>query len=364
MFRAVDFDQHESVHHFADAATGLRAIIAIHSTARGPSAGGTRVWRYDSDEDALRDALRLSRGMSYKNAMADLPLGGGKAVVLRPAVITDRAALLEAYGRCIEQLGGRYVTAEDVGVTPQDMRAVARATRHCAGLPDGDSASGDPSPFTARGVFGGIQACVRRRLGREDLQGVRVAVQGVGHVGADLCRRLAEAGAVLTVTDLDADLVRSVVERTGAQTAPVDAIYDQDVDVFAPCALGAVLNPDTIGRLRCSIVAGAANNQLSESAMGQRLAQRRILYAPDYVINGGGIINVAAEVVARRENRPYDVTWTHAKIDTLMATLAEVLDTAIAKNRSPHDVADEMARARLARPAGSMASSNTEIAPV
>ncbi len=352
LFDRAAFDDHEGVHLFHDAATGLRAIIAVHSTARGPAAGGTRFWSYADDDDALTDALRLSRGMSYKNAVADIPFGGGKGVVLRApdegAPEAARRALFTAYGRAIESLGGVYVTAEDVGVTPEDMRAVARSTRHVAGLPDGEAASGDPSPVTARGVFEGLKACVRRRLGRDDLAGVGVAVQGTGHVGARLCGHLAEAGARLIVTDVSEDAAARVAAETGAERVATDAIYDAEVDVFAPCALGAVLNSDTIPRLRCSVVAGGANNQLSEEAMDGALRERGILYAPDYVINGGGVINVAGEILAARESRRFDPRWVEEKLTALIATLESVLDRAIAAERPTQGVADELARARLA----------------
>ncbi len=343
VFERPSFDGHESVHFFSDADTGLKTIIAIHSTALGPGAGGARMWTYPSSEEALRDVLRLSRGMSYKNAMADLPLGGGKAVILKPEGGFDRPALFEAYGRCVDALGGRYITAEDVGVGPDDMRAVRKATRHVAGLTEGVAASGDPSPVTAKGIFNGIRTSVRRAFGRDDLAGVRVAVQGVGHVGGYLCDFLADAGAELVVTDVDKDLLAAVAERAGAEVVAPNVIYDAEVDVFAPCALGAVINPETIDRLRCRVVAGGANNQLESPEMGTELAKRGVLYAPDYVINGGGIINVAAEIAG-----DYDPAWVAAKLDQLSATLDEVFERAAAGGRPPHEIADQMARERIA----------------
>jgi leucine dehydrogenase len=343
VFERPSFDGHESVHFFHDEDTGLKAIVAIHSTARGPGAGGVRMWTYPSSEEALRDVLRLSRGMSYKNAMADLPLGGGKAVIMKPEGEFDRTALFEAYGRCVDSLGGRYITAEDVGVGPEDMIAVRRSTRFVAGLTEGAAASGDPSPVTARGVFNGVKTCVRRGLDRDDLAGVRVAVQGVGHVGGYLCDFLADAGAELVITDVDKDLLGRVAERTGAAVVEPDAIYDADVDVFAPCALGAIINPKTIDRLKCKIVAGGANNQLETPAMGVELAERGILYAPDYVINGGGIINVAGEI-----SGDYDPEWVNDKLKQLDATLDEVLQRAADSGRPPHEIADEVARERIA----------------
>ena len=341
------YDDHEAVTFAADPATQLHAVIAVHSTALGPAGGGTRFWSYPSAADALTDALRLSRAMSYKNAMADLPLGGGKGVVMRPAGAFDRAALFEAYGRAIERLGGSYITAEDVGVGVEDMRAVRRSTRFVAGLPEGRAASGDPSPLTAQGVFLGIQSIVRRALDRSDLDGVRVAVQGVGHVGAHLCRLLHEAGASLVVTDIDEAAVAAMVDRYGAAAVAPDAIYDADADVFAPCALGSTINPDTIERLRVKAIAGGANNQLASPEMGDRLAEKGVLYAPDYVINGGGIINVAAEI-----SGVYDPDWVHTKIVQLNATLEAVFDRAAAERRPTDQVADDMARERIARVRG------------
>lgn len=343
VFEREAFDDHEGVHFFCDKRAGLRAIIAVHSTARGPAAGGARLWSYPDSDAALRDALRLSRGMSYKNAMADLPLGGGKAVILRPEGTFDRAALFEAFGRAVDSLGGRYYTAEDVGVGPDDMKAARRCTRFVAGLPDGEAASGDPSPMTARGVFLGVKSCVRRAFQREDLRDVRVVVQGVGHVGAYLCHLLHDAGARLIVSDVNLDAVREVEARYGARSVAPDAVYDQEAEVFAPCALGGVINPQTIDRLRVAAVAGAANNQLETPEMGAALAKRGVLYAPDYVINGGGIINVAAEIAGR-----YDLAWVEEKVAQLNATLEEIFDRAAAEGRPTNEIADEIARARIA----------------
>lgn len=378
---------HHAVFEVSDPRAKLHGFIAVHSTALGPAAGGTRFWSYASREEALNDALRLSEGMSYKNAMAALPLGGGKAVIIKPQGAFDREALFEAYGRAIDTLAGLYITAEDVGVTPDDMVVIARKTRHVAGLPmDGEgaappraaapekgffagikslfgrkaqetsaadtagagfpnyaAASGDPSPVTARGVFRGIQACADRKLGSSDLTGRRVAVQGVGHVGAYLCQHLFNAGALLTVTDVNQAALEEMVSRFGATVVAPDAIYDVEADIFAPCALGGVLNQDTVERLRVQIVAGGANNQLATPDMGEALVRRDILYAPDYVINGGGIINVAAEVSGR-----YDPEWVDTKLDALMDNLGRVLDIAIAGGVSTQSVADEFAQARLA----------------
>lgn len=346
MFDKTAFAGHESVHHFFDAATGLRAIIALHSTVRGPGAGGCRMWNYATADEALVDALRLSEGMSYKNAMADLPLGGGKAVIWGDSRTGKTPDLFRALGRAIESLQGRYWSAEDVGVSPVDMAFAAEETRYVAGLSKGEAASGDPSPVTARGVFLGIKAAAARVFGTDDLTGRRVAVQGVGHVGAFLCANLAEAGAHLVITDVNSDALRTVAAATGAGIVVPDAIYDADAEIFSPNALGAVINPQTIGRLKARIIAGGANNQLSTPDMGERLRERGVLYAPDYVINGGGIINVAAEI-----SGAYDPAWVEAKVQTLIATLGQVLDKALADGRATNRVADEMALRRISESA-------------
>ena len=277
------FDNHEAVYRIRDDATGLNALVAIHSTKRGPAAGGTRWWTYADDDAALTDALRLSRGMSFKNAMAGLPAGGGKGVIVRGADKTP--ALMEAFGRAIETLAGRYVTAEDVGITEADMVAVARATRHVTGLPrPAGSVGGDPGPATSQGVFVGMRAAIAAAYGKRSFEGTHVAIQGVGSVGLGVAERLHAAGARLTVADVDAGRVRLAVERTGARVVSVDEIARVEADVFSPCALGAVLSADTIPELAAGVVAGAANNQLAGPTDGARLHARGIVYAPDYVI--------------------------------------------------------------------------------
>ncbi len=290
------FDDHERVLFCRDAATGLQAIIAIHSTALGPAAGGCRMWSYANDAEALHDVLRLSQGMSYKNAMAGLHFGGGKAVIIKSSGCNGSDALFERFGRFVDTLNGDYITAEDVGMTVQIMQTIARTTKHVTGLPtENGKAGGDPSPKTAFGIFSGIEAAVRFKLDRNTVSGLSVAVQGVGHVGYHLCRLLSEAGASLKVADIDDARVRKVCDEFGAKkTAPDDILY-QSVDVVAPCALGAILNATSISKLQAPIIAGGANNQLETLADGQRLADAGILYAPDYVINAGGIVNVACE---------------------------------------------------------------------
>lgn len=336
------FDNHEKVLFATDKDTGLRAIIGVHSTARGPSVGGCRFWKYENSAAALDDVLRLSQGMSYKNVMADLPIGGGKSVIMKPDGDFNREALFQAFGRAVDSLNGHYITAEDVGVSPADMVSVSKSTRHVTGLPEGKAASGDPSPVTAEGVFRGIRACVKRG-GFSDLSGVRVAVQGAsGHVGNYLCGHLAKAGAQLIVTDINLDGLKPLADQFGATIVDKDAIYDQDADVFAPCALGSIINPDTIDRLKVKIVAGAANNQLSTRDMGAKLQERGILYAPDYVINAGGIINVMGEI-----RGDFDPAWVQGKLENLETTLGEILDRAENEGRPANVIADEMARARI-----------------
>jgi leucine dehydrogenase len=345
MFESEAFDAHESVTFFNDAASGLRAIVAIHSTALGPAMGGCRAWTYADSQAALTDALRLSRGMSFKNAIAGLPLGGGKAVILRRPgeAVTD--AQFEAFGDVVQRLGGRYVTAEDVGVSVANMASVARRTSYVSGLPpihDSRNAGGDPSPHTARGTFLGIRAAVRARLGRSGLAGVTVAVQGLGHVGRHLCEYLHRAGAELVVADLDPASVEHVCAQWRATAVHVDDILFQNVDVVAPCALGAVLDEASIGRLEANVVAGAANNQLRSDADGQRLFDAGVLYAPDYVINAGGIIACGLDYLGG--NTAGAIAARVANIET---TLEHLFETSRATRRPPHVLADAMARELL-----------------
>jgi leucine dehydrogenase len=347
LFDSPAFEGHEAVHSFFDEKTGLKTIIAVHSTARGPAAGGCRMWPYASADLALEDALRLSRAMSYKNAMADIPLGGGKAVIIGDSRTQKTPALFEAFGRAVEAVGGRYWTAEDVGVSPQDLQHARKETRFVAGLDGHAAASGDPSPVTAEGVFRGVQLCVRRGLKRE-LDGVTVAIQGVGHVGGLLADKLAAAGARLYLTDVNAEALKAVAARTGGEAVSPGDIFDVPAEVFAPCALGGAINAETLPRLSARIVAGGANNQLATPEIGRALFERGMLYAPDYVINGGGIINVAGEIRALEAGTAFDPAWVEAKLARLMETLGEVLDRSAADRRPTHEVANEMAKARIA----------------
>ena len=295
-----DFDDHEHVHLFRDRDSGLTAVIAVHSTHLGPGAGGVRFWHYADPAHAVTDALRLSRGMSYKNAMAGLPMGGGKGVILADAAGTKTPAMLAAFGKAIDSLGGSYVTAEDVGMTDADMVAIAAQTRHVSGLPVASGAAGgDPGPSTALGVYLGILAAIREGLGADSARDVRVAIQGVGSVGGGVARRLAADGARLKLADVNLGRAKALADELGADLADSGEIMTVDADVFSPNALGAILTEKSIGELKARIVAGGANNQLATAADGQRVHDAGITYAPDYVINAGGIINVALEYLGQ-----------------------------------------------------------------
>ena len=348
IFSSPAFEGHESVNAFHDEKTGLKTIIAVHSTARGPAAGGCRMWAYADDQAALDDALNLSRAMSFKNAVADIAHGGGKAVIIGDSRTQKSPALFEAFGRAVDAVGGRYWTAEDVGVSPADLAAARRTTRFVAGLDGHPAASGDPSPVTAEGVFRGAKLAAEHAYGR-GIDGMTVAIQGVGHVGAFLADKLHAAGAQLVIADVNAAAARAIAERTGAQVSTPEAIFDAKADVFAPCALGGAITADTLGRLHGKVVAGGANNQLASVEVGRELFARGLVYAPDYVINGGGIINVAGEIRALEAGEAFDPAWVAAKLDRLMQTLGEVLDRARDERRPTHEIAGEIARARIAQ---------------
>jgi leucine dehydrogenase len=343
MFDHPSFDGHEGVHAFHDAATGLKCVIAVHSTALGPAAGGCRMWNYMTGDAMMTDVLRLSQGMSYKNAMAGIPLGGGKAVIWGDPKSDKSPELFLAFGRAVESLQGKYYTAEDVGVDVADMAIVRKETKYVAGLDEGDAASGDPSPVTAKGVYLGIREVAKRLFGTDDLNGRTVAVQGVGSVGGYTCDHLAAAGARLIITDIDQEALADVSKRTGAQVVAPGDIYDVEADIFSPNALGAIVNEKTLPRFKVKGIAGGANNQLVVPEMGEFLRRQGILYAPDYVINGGGIINVAAEI-----SGSYSREWVDATLAKLIVTLGGVLDDALETNQPTNYVADAMARARIA----------------
>ncbi|MEE4153758.1 MAG: Glu/Leu/Phe/Val dehydrogenase dimerization domain-containing protein [Erythrobacter sp.] len=346
-----DFDDHEMVHFVRDRASGLTAIIAVHSSHLGPGAGGTRFWHYPDPAGAMRDALRLSRGMSYKNAMAGLPMGGGKAVILADKARTKTPDLLAAFGDAVEGLGGRYVTAEDVGISEADMVAVSKRTSHVSGLPatGEDSAGGDPGPFTSYGIYLGIKAAVKHKLGTDSMKDVHVAVQGTGSVGGGVARWLAKDGARLTLADIHEDGVRALADELGAEVVAPDAIMTTKCDVFSPNALGAILDEQSIARLEAKIVAGGANNQLARAGHGHALFERGVLYAPDYVINAGGIISVATEYLAGREGRHATRDEVNALIERIPGRLSQIWDKSEAENTSPDIVADRMAQELIGR---------------
>jgi len=332
---------HEQVVIREDVDTGLRAIIAVHSTVLGPAAGGCRHWVYPDAASALADALRLSRGMTFKNALADIPFGGGKSVILgRPGQsLTPRQ--LETFGRWVDELGGRYVTAEDVGMHVADLRAVARTTRYVSGLGTAGY-GGDPSPYTALGVLNGIEAAVRFKLGRDDLRGARVAIQGLGSVGFHLATLLRERGAELWVADIAEDRVRRAVKGLGARAMDVATVLGADVDVVAPCALGGALTRQTVEALQAPVVAGAANNQLASDEVDDLLTARGVLYAPDYVINAGGVISVGGEYLGIQ-----DPEWTESRIRGIAERLDAIFRRAAESGESTGRIADQMARERL-----------------
>ena len=346
-----DFDDHELVQLVHDRASGLTAIIALHSTHLGPGAGGTRFWHYADPAGALRDVLRLSRGMSYKNAMAGLPLGGGKAVILADSARAKTPAMLAAFGDAVDALGGRYVTAEDVGISEADMVAIAQRTEYVSGLPVAGegAAGGDPGPFTAMGIYHGIRAAVRHKLGKDSLAGVHVALQGTGSVGGGVARLLARDGAKLTIADMNEARAEAVAEELGGTAVSAEAIMSTGCDVFSPNALGAILDDEGIARLDCAVVAGGANNQLARAHHGAALAERGILYAPDYVINAGGIISVALEYLCRRNGTPSDINEVRKRIAQIPGRLEQIWEESDATGVSPDQVADRMAQSLIGR---------------
>jgi leucine dehydrogenase len=342
VFDSADFDHHEHVAFFDDKTTGLKAIIAIHSTALGPACGGTRMYPYATADAALTDVLRLSRGMSYKSAIADLPLGGGKAVIIGDPAKDKTDARLAAYADAVNSLGGRYITAMDVGMGPKDMPVLARATKHVAGYDQPGKTGGDSGPLTALGVFVGLKAAVKHKLGVDTTKGMTVAIQGLGKVGMTLAKQLHAEGAKLIVADVNAESVRRAVDAFGAREASPDGVVTTECDVFSPNALGAILNDETLPQLHAKVIAGAANNQLARDVHGRMLVDRGILYAPDYVINGGGIICVAGQIYG----------WDNPEIErrtrAIGDTLAALFLRADAERQPTNLVADRMAEERMA----------------
>jgi leucine dehydrogenase len=340
-----DFDAHEEIHFVTNDQCGLRAIIAVHSTHLGPAAGGARFWHYARDEEALTDALRLSRGMSYKNAMAGLPLGGGKAVILANEERSKTPDQLHAFGKAVDHLGGRYVTAEDVGMSVADMIEVARSTKFVAGLPNstGD-VGGDPGPHTALGVFLGLKAAVKNALGKDRLDGLHIALQGAGSVATGVALHACAEGARLSIADIDEAKAQKLAGMTGATVVAPDEILGIEADVLSPCALGAILDEQTIAALKVPVVAGAANNQLAMPEDGQRLQERGILYAPDYVINAGGIINVCTEYLGEG-----DAALVRERIEGIPVRLDQIWAESKQSGRDPAAVADAMAQRLIGR---------------
>ena len=336
-------DGHEQVVMFSDPGTGLKAIIAIHDTTLGPACGGTRMWPYESEDAAVGDVLRLSRAMTYKSAAAGLHLGGGKGVILGDPRAAKSEALLRAYGRFVDTLGGRYITTTDVGTTSRDLECIKEETPHVVGLPLSAGGSGDTAIMTGLGVFMGMRACARQLWGQDSLAGRRIAIQGFGKVASYLAQHLLDDGAAPVATDVYDDALARAREM-GIPVVSPDTIYGQDCDIFAPCALGGVLNPETIPQLRCRAVVGAANNQLLAAADGEELHRRGILYAPDYIVNSGGVINVDAE----RGAQGYSPDRAREKTERIYEIMGEVIKTSQTLEIPTAAAADRMAEQRVA----------------
>jgi leucine dehydrogenase len=340
-----DFDAHEEIHFVTDEKCGLKVIVAVHSTHLGPAGGGVRFWHYAKDDDAVTDALRLSRGMSYKNAMAGLPLGGGKAVILADENRTKTPDMLRAFGRAVDGVGGRYVTAEDVGMNVADMVEVARSTRFVAGLPNsGSDVGGDPGPHTSLGVFLGIKAAVKRALGKDNLSGLHIALQGAGSVATGVALHACAEGAKLSIADVDQAKAQKLADATNGKIASPSEILALEADVVSPNALGAILTEQSIAELKTPIVAGGANNQLATPEDGQRIHTRGILYAPDYVINAGGIINVCTEYLGDG-----DASLVRQRIEGIPVRLEQIWAESQTSGRNPAAVADAMAQRLIGR---------------
>lgn len=339
IFSHKEFDQHEQVIFCYDDKTGLKAIIAVHSTTLGPALGGCRLWNYQSDTEALTDVLRLSKGMTYKAAVAGLNLGGGKSVIIGDAKKVKSEALFRAFGRFVDSLGGKYLTAEDVNIKVEDMEHIAKETKYQTGASTG---SGDPSPMTALGVFHGIRASIKEKYDKEDLDGVKVAIQGCGNVGSYLAKHLHESGAQLFVSDIDPEKAKKLQTDFGANISPLEEIHSLDVDVYSPCALGGGLNDKTIPEIKAKVIAGGANNQLLQEAQhADMISKNNILYAPDYVINSGGIINCYREIAG------YDKKAAEIKTAGIYDTLLEVYSLSKTQNISTVQAANEVAKDRL-----------------
>lgn len=330
---------HEQLLFCNDNATGLKAIIAVHNTVLGPALGGTRMWQYNNELEALNDVLRLSRGMTYKNAISGLNLGGGKAVIIGDSRTMKSEAMFRRFGKFVESLAGKYITAEDVGISPEDMTYVNMETDFVAGLP---GRSGDPSPVTAFGTYVGMKACAKKRYGSDSLAGKKVAVQGVGHVGEYLVKHLAEENAEVFITDIHEPTLQRIAAEYGAKVVGTEEIYTIDMDIYAPCALGATVNDDTLSKLKCEIIAGAANNQLAnESIHGKAVLDKGIIYAPDFALNAGGVINCYAEVVGE------SAEWAMNKAEKIYDTIAAIIDRSEKENTPTSVIANKMAEERI-----------------
>lgn len=343
VFRDNDYDFHEQVVFASDRETGLKAIIAVHNSSQGPGLGGCRIWNYENSLVALNDVLRLSRGMTYKSALAELPFGGGKSVIIADQK-NKTPALMKAMAQAVERLSGRYIIAEDVGSTLEDMDIIHEHTKHVVGLRESMNGSGDPSPATAFGVYNGIVASIDYKLRRNTLQGLKVAVQGLGAVGYKLCQRLHNDGAILYVSDINQEMVDKVVKEFGAVAVTGDEIFGLDVDLFVPCALGAILNDKTIPMIKAKVIAGAANNQLAEQRHGQLLRDKGILYAPDYAINAGGVINVSFEY---NQHHKYNHDEAYKKIANIQETMLKIYRKADADNIPTNIAADRIVEEKL-----------------
>lgn len=344
IFDIEDYDDHQAVVLVRDDASGMRAMIAIHDTTLGPAHGGTRLWHYRSDEEALTDVLRLSRGMTYKNAVAGLPFGGGKSVILANGADFNRTRVLEAFGAAVEALGGRYILAEDVGITPADVEVIASRTSYACGIPlNGDNVAADPGPYTARGVYLAMKAALQHQSGSGDLAGRTVVVQGLGGVGLPLCRMLAADGVSLKVADIDARRVARTVAETGATSVAGEDIFAVPADVFAPCALGGIVDNDVAQRIAVDIVCGGANNQLATPQAGQILHDRGILYAPDFVVNAGGVTHTTSQITN------YSADEVNRRIAEIPDRLRRVFDLAKAADTPTQDAAERLARDIIAR---------------
>ncbi len=342
LFERLTEHDYEEIVFCQDKSTGLKAIIAIHNTTLGPGLGGTRMYPYKNEQDAITDVLRLSRGMTYKAAISGLNLGGAKAVIIGDHRTDKSEAMMRKFGQFVDNLNGKYITAEDIGTTTRDMEYISMETDHVAGLPEIMGGGGDPSPVTAYGVFLGMKACAKEIYGKDDLSGKKVMVEGVGKVGGHLVEMLVKDGAKVTVADVNQEAIKEMVKKFDVGTCELNQIHDQDIDIYAPCALGATLNDDTISRLKCAIVAGAANNQLAdEKRNGQQLVDKNILYGPDFLINAGGLINVYTEI------HGYNREIAMGRADNIYETMQEIIQLAKTENIPTYAAANKIAERRI-----------------